>query len=109
MSKSALRRDEVTVFKTSDPSSKPVVMKEVTLIARHNGIYNYNSFKRATTAAMSGAGPMHAFEQGKLILLPNTLPDIQSWKPYRDIFYLAGCNFKKCQTEKHKRGRERRI
>jgi polyferredoxin len=65
-------RDEVTVFKTSDPSSKPVVMKEVTLIARHNGIYNY-IVSKSNYRCHVWCGPMHAFEQGKLILLPNTL------------------------------------
>ncbi len=64
--------DEVTVFKTSDPSSKPVIMKEVTLIARHNGIYNY-IVSKSNYRCHVWCGPMHAFEQGKLILLPNTL------------------------------------
>ncbi|MGC1391102.1 MAG: 4Fe-4S binding protein [Bacteroidales bacterium] len=64
--------DEVTVFKTSDPSSRPVIMKEVTLVARHNGIYNY-IVSKSNYRCHVWCGPMHAFEQGKLILLPNTL------------------------------------
>jgi polyferredoxin len=47
-------------------------MKEVTLIARHNGIYNY-IVSKSNYRCHVWCGPMHAFEQGKLILLPNTL------------------------------------
>jgi len=65
-------RDEVTVFKTSDPSIKPVITKEVTLVARHPGIYNY-IVSKSNYRCHVWCGPMHAFEQGKLIILPNTL------------------------------------
>ncbi len=65
-------RDEVTVFKTEDPSSNPVNTKEVTLIAQHPGIYNYIASK-SNYRCHVWCGPMHAFEQGKLIILPNTL------------------------------------
>jgi polyferredoxin len=66
-------RDEVSVFKASDPSSGiPVIEKEVTLIARHPGIYNY-IVSKSNYRCHVWCGPMHAFEQGKLIILPNTL------------------------------------
>ena len=65
-------RDEVTVFKTSDPTSKPVITKEVALIAKHTGIYNY-IVSKSNYRCHVWCGPMHAFEQGKLIILPNTL------------------------------------
>lgn len=64
--------DEVTIFKTSDPSNNPVNAKEVTLIAKHPGIYNYITSK-SNYRCHVWCGPMHAFEQGKLIILPNTL------------------------------------
>jgi len=64
--------DEVTVFRTSDPTSKPVITKEVSLIAKHSGIYNY-IVSKSNYRCHVWCGPMHAFEQGKLILLPNTL------------------------------------
>jgi hypothetical protein len=65
-------RDEVTVFKTNDPTSKPVIKKEVVLIAKHHGIYNY-IVSKSNYRCHVWCGPMHAFEQGKLIILPNTL------------------------------------
>lgn len=64
--------DEVTVFKPSDPSLKPVITKELTFIARHPGILNYIVAK-SNYRCHVWCGPMHAFEQGKLIILPNTL------------------------------------
>jgi polyferredoxin len=65
-------RDEVSVFRTSDPTGQPVLAKEVTLIARHPGIFNYIVSKSSFRCHV-WCGPMHAFEQGKLIILPNTL------------------------------------
>ena len=65
-------KDEVSVFKTSDPTSKPIQTKEVTIIARHPGIYNY-IVSKSNYRCHVWCGPMHAFEQGKLIILPNTL------------------------------------
>ncbi len=65
-------REEVTVFKTSDPSSKPLQTKEVTLIAKHRGISKY-IISKSNYRCHVYCGPMHAFEQGKLIILPNTL------------------------------------
>jgi polyferredoxin len=65
-------RDEVTVFKTSDPGVQPVIEKEVILVAKHPGIYNYLDSK-SNYRCHVWCGPMHAFEQGKLIISPNTL------------------------------------
>ena len=65
-------KDEVTVFKTSDPTSKPIQTKEVTIIARHPGVYNY-IVSKSNYRCHVWCGPMHAFEQGKLIILPNIL------------------------------------
>jgi polyferredoxin len=65
-------KDEVSVFKTSDPTGKPIQTKEVTIIARHPGAYNY-IVSKSNYRCHVWCGPMHAFEQGKLIILPNTL------------------------------------
>jgi hypothetical protein len=65
-------RKEVTVFKTSDPTAKPVTTGELTFIARHPGILNY-IVARSNYRCHVWCGPMHAFEQGKLVILPNTL------------------------------------
>jgi polyferredoxin len=64
--------DEVAVFKTSDPSAQPLLEKEVTIVARHPGINNY-IVSKSNYRCHVWCGPMHAFEQGKLIILPNTL------------------------------------
>ena len=64
--------DEITVFKTSDPTVKPVISQELTLIARHPGILNY-IVARSNYRCHVWCGPMHAFEQGKLVIFPNTL------------------------------------
>jgi polyferredoxin len=65
-------RDEVSVFRTNDPTSTPVTTKEVILVARHPGINNY-IVSKSNFRCHVWCGPMHAFEQGKLIILPNTL------------------------------------
>lgn len=65
-------QDLVSVFKVSDPSKEPVLTKEVTLTAKHPGILNYLVSKSYFRCHV-WCGPMHAFEQGKLIILPNTL------------------------------------
>ena len=65
-------RDNVEVFKVSDPTEKPVLAKEVVFIARHPGILNYLD-SRSNYRCHVWCGPMHAFEHGKLIILPNTL------------------------------------
>jgi polyferredoxin len=64
--------EEVTLFRTSDPTIAPVQTKEITLIAKHPGIFNYLVAK-SNYRCHVWCGPMHAFEQGKLIILPNTL------------------------------------
>lgn len=64
--------DEVAVFKPSDPLIKPVLTKELTFVAKHPGILNYIVSKSAYRCHVY-CGPMHAFEQGKLIIMPNTL------------------------------------
>ena len=65
-------REEVSVFKAKDPTSAPIAAKEVILVARHPGIYNY-IVSKSNFRCHVWCGPMHAFEQGKLIILPNTL------------------------------------
>ena len=64
--------ERVYVFKTNDPTSKPLETKEVTLIAKHTGLYNY-IVSKSNFRCHVWCGPMHAFEQGKLVILPNTL------------------------------------
>lgn len=65
-------RDMVEVFKTSDPTEKPEVVREVVFVARHPGILNY-LVSKSNYRCHVWCGPMHAFEHGKLIVLPNTL------------------------------------
>lgn len=65
-------REEVSVFKTSDPTVTPLLTKEYTFTARHPGILNY-LVARSNYRCHVWCGPMHAFEMGKLIILPNTL------------------------------------
>jgi polyferredoxin len=64
--------ENVSVFSPKDPTKPAVMTKEVTLIARHPGLYNY-FVSRSNYRCHVWCGPMHAFEQGKLIILPNTL------------------------------------
>lgn len=64
--------DQVTVFKVSDPTEKPVLAREVTIVARHPGLLNY-LVSRSNYRCHVWCGPMHAFEQGKLVILPNSL------------------------------------
>lgn len=64
--------NDITVFKTSDPSDKPYLTKELLIVAEHPGILNY-LIARSDYRCHVWCGPMHAFEQGKLVLLPNTL------------------------------------
>lgn len=65
-------RNEVEVFKTSDPTKKSFLTRELTINARHPGILNYLVAK-SNYRCHVWCGPMHAFELGKLIILPNTL------------------------------------
>jgi hypothetical protein len=65
-------RNDVTVFKVSDPTAKPVTSREVTFVARHPGILNY-IVARSNYRCHVWCGPMHAFEQGKLVIFPNSI------------------------------------
>jgi polyferredoxin len=65
-------RDKVEVFKTSDPTQKSQLTKELVFTAKHPGILNY-LVARSNYRCHVWCGPLHAFEQGKLIILPNTL------------------------------------
>jgi polyferredoxin len=64
--------EEVSVFKTSDPSATPYITKELTIVAEHPGFLNY-IISKSNYRCHVWCGPMHAFEQGKLLILPNTL------------------------------------
>src|SRR5665647_143523 len=64
--------DEVTVFKVSDPSAEPVETKELVFTARHHGFQDFIVAK-SNYRCHVWCGPMHAFEQGKLVIMPNTL------------------------------------
>ena len=70
---------EVMVYKPSNPSEKPTLSQEVVIVARHKGLANY-LFSKASYRCHVWCGPMHAFEQGKLIIMPNTL-----------LFFSLGC------------------
>jgi hypothetical protein len=65
-------RKEVEVFQPSDPTKPSLVTREFTFTAKHPGIFNY-LVSKSNYRCHVWCGPMHAFEQGKLILLPNTL------------------------------------
>ena len=65
-------RDMVEVFKVSDPSDKPSLTNEVIITARHHGILKF-LVSRSNYRCHVWCGPMHAFEQGKLVIMPNTL------------------------------------
>jgi len=64
--------EEVTVFQTSDPAATPFITKELTIVAEHPGFLNYVVSKSQYRCHV-WCGPMHAFEQGKLLIMPNTL------------------------------------
>jgi polyferredoxin len=65
-------REEVAVFSTSDPTKEPLLTREYAFTARHKGILNY-LVSRSNYRCHVWCGPMHAFEQGKLVIMPNTL------------------------------------
>ena len=65
-------QDMVEVFRPSDPTIKPRLTRELTLIAKQPGILNFLD-SRCNFRCHVWCGPMHAFEQGKLIMFPNTL------------------------------------
>lgn len=63
---------EVEIFSPGNPEKPPLIAGELTLVARHPGILNYVVSKSSYRCHV-WCGPMHAFEQGKLIIFPNTL------------------------------------
>lgn len=65
-------RKEVEVFKVSDPTSASLVTREFAFTARHRGLNNV-LISKSNYRCHVWCGPMHAFEQGKLIIFPNTL------------------------------------
>jgi polyferredoxin len=65
-------REMVELFRVSDPTVKPVQTREVILTARHPGILNL-LVSKSNFRCHVWCGPMHAFEHGKLIIMPNTL------------------------------------
>ncbi|MCK4991362.1 MAG: hypothetical protein KAS29_12780, partial [Bacteroidales bacterium] len=65
-------RDMVEVFRTSDPTEKSILTRELAITAEHPGLLNYLVAK-SNYRCHVWCGPMHAFEHGKLIILPNTL------------------------------------
>jgi len=74
-------REEVEVFKVTDPTEKPVVAHEVVFVARHSGVQNF-LVARSNYRCHVWCGPMHAFEHGKLVIFPNTL-----------LVFSLGCAF----------------
>ena len=85
--------DEVTVFKTSDPTAKPVTDK-----GSYNHCQTYRDFiiilfQRVTIRCHVWCGPMHAFEQGKLIILPNTLLIFSLGSLAGNFIFMVVCNF----------------
>jgi len=72
-------QEEVAVFRTDDPSEKPLIAHEVTLVVKHPALLNY-LIAKSNYRCHVWCGPMHAFEQGKLVLFPNTL-----------LFFSLGC------------------
>jgi heme/copper-type cytochrome/quinol oxidase subunit 2 len=62
----------VDVFRPSDPTLPPYRTKELVFAARHPGILNW-LVSKSNYRCHIWCGPMHAFESGKLIILPNTL------------------------------------
>lgn len=65
-------RENVEVFSTSDPTLPSFSTRELVFVARHPGILNYLVAK-SNYRCHVWCGPMHAFEQGKLVIFPNTL------------------------------------
>ena len=63
---------EVAVFLPSDPGAAPELTREVVLKAEHPGWLRYLVSKSQYRCHVY-CGPMHAFEQGNLIIEPNTL------------------------------------
>lgn len=60
------------VFNPVRPDDKPEIKKEVVFTASHKGLWKYIVSKSQFRCHV-WCGPLHAFEQGSLIILPNTL------------------------------------
>ena len=63
---------EVAVFKADHPEEKPEIKTEVLLVAEHPGILKYLVAKSQYRCHV-WCGLLHGFEQGSLIIYPNTL------------------------------------
>jgi polyferredoxin len=63
---------DVMIFRVSNPGLKPGLEREVKIVASHKGFFKY-IFSRSNYRCHVWCGPLHAFEQGKLVILPNTL------------------------------------
>lgn len=72
-------REMVEVFGAADPTKKSYLTSELTFITKHKGIRNY-LVSKSNYRCHVWCGPMHAFELGKLIIMPNTL-----------LFFSLGC------------------
>jgi len=64
--------EEVLVFGVKDPSARPYVTEELVLVAEFQGPARY-LVSKSNYRCHVWCGPMHAFEQGKLVIMPNTL------------------------------------
>ena len=64
--------NEVLVFGVEDPSARPYITEELVLVADFEGPARYLVSKSHYRCHV-WCGPMHAFEQGKLVIMPNTL------------------------------------
>jgi len=63
---------KVSVFKTSTPTHEPLITDTVKVEANYPSLYKY-FFSKSYYRCHVWCGPMHAFEQGKLVIWPNTL------------------------------------
>jgi len=64
--------NSVLVFKASDPSYPAEIKNEVILIAKHPGFLG-SLISKSNYRCHVWCGPMHAFEHGKLVIVPNYL------------------------------------
>ena len=62
----------VLQFRSSDPQQPPVARDTVVLVAEHPGVLKFLVSKSIFRCHV-WCGPMHAFEQGSLVISPNTL------------------------------------
>jgi polyferredoxin len=92
--------DDIAIFKPSDPSIKPVIAKELTFTAKHAGLLNY-FIAKSNYRCHVWCGPMHAFEQGKLIILPNTLLCFSLGSLFGILFIWVLRIFKKDCTDEY--------